>query len=397
MISVTEASKIILDHAFEFEDKIIPLAESMGAILREDLLADRDFPPFDRVTMDGIAIDFSAFASGRRVFAIESTGPAGTPQQMLKSPEHCIEIMTGAILPAGTDTVIRYEDVEIKNGVATLSIDELKKGKNVHRKGEDCFAGALLVKSGTRISPAEIGIAATIGKTHLAVTNIPEAVIISTGDELVEVDEMPLDYQIRKSNAHQLKATLEQWGIKVHLAHLADDEEEIYQKLEGLLSDFKIVVMSGGVSKGKFDYIPGALEKLGVKKLFHTVKQRPGKPFWFGVSPEGTRVFALPGNPVSTFMCAHKYVHNWLNKSLGLNSVLPYAVLAEDYTFKPDLTYYLQVKLEYASDGRILAYPQTGNGSGDHANLATADAFLEIPDGREDFRAGDIFPFIPFR
>lgn len=96
-------------------------------------------------------------------------------------------------------------------------------------------------------------------------------------------------------------------------------------------------------------------------------------------------------------MCAHKYVQSWLDKSLGLNTGLPYAVLAEDYTFKPDLTYYLQVKLEYTTDGRILAYPQTGNGSGDHANLATADAFLEIPEGREDFKAGEVFPFIRFR
>ena len=263
--------------------------------------------------------------------------------------------MTGAILPANTDTVIRYEDLEIKDGKATFLLDELKEGKNVHRKGEDCSQGDLLVQAGVKISPAEIGIAATIGKTHLQVAEIPKAVIISTGDELVDVHETPLEHQIRKSNVHQLKATLEQWGIQSTLEHLPDEKQAILKQLEKLLSEFKIIVMSGGVSKGKYDFIPEALEQLGVKKLFHRVKQRPGKPFWFGVSPSGTRVFALPGNPVSTFMCAHRYIHSWLKESLGTEQKLPFAVLVEDYYFKPDLTYYLQVKLDYQNDGRILA------------------------------------------
>jgi molybdopterin molybdotransferase len=397
MISVDEASKIILDHALIIEDDMVPLEEANGQILREDLFADRDFPPFDRVTMDGIAIDYAAFANGRRKFFIESVGPAGAPQQILQNREHCIEIMTGAIMPRQADTVIRYEDVVIEDGVATFILEELNQGKNVHRKGEDGLEKDKLVSAGVKISPAEIGIAATIGKTHLKVAKIPEAVIISTGDELVDVGETPLAYQIRKSNSHQLKATLENWGIKADLAHLVDEEAVILIKMKELLSKYKIVVMSGGVSKGKFDYIPEALEKLGVKKLFHRVKQRPGKPFWFGVSPEGTRVFALPGNPVSTFMCAHRYINSWLKESLGQSQDLPYAILTEDYTFKPDLTYYLQVKLSYQPDGRILAYPQTGNGSGDHANLSTADAFLEIPAGRELFKAGEVFPYLKYR
>lgn len=397
MISVDKASSIILEHALEIEEKIVPLEAANGQILREDLLADRDFPPFDRVTMDGIAIDYKSFANGNRSFKIESVGPAGAPKRILKDSNNCIEIMTGAILPENADTVIRYEDVEIKDGVATFMLDELKEGKNVHRQGEDGLKNDVLVKAGIKISPAEIGIAATIGKTHLKVADLPKAVILSTGDELVDVGETPLEYQIRKSNVHQLKATLEAWGIEARTEHLMDEKEAILEKLKGLLSEYKIVVMSGGVSKGKFDYIPEALETLGVQKLFHRVKQRPGKPFWFGVSPEGARVFALPGNPVSTFMCAHRYIHSWLKESLGMSQELPSAILAEDYFFKPDLTYYLQVKLEYQADGKILAYPQTGNGSGDHANMATADAFLEIPAGRTDFQKGEVFPFLKYR
>lgn len=397
MISVLEADKIILDHKINIEDKTVPLDQAVGEILRENLEADRDFPPYDRVTMDGIAINYQAFASGVRTFPIESVGPAGAPRITMQNPDHCIEIMTGAILPANTDTVIRYEDLEIKEGKATFLLDELKQGKNVHRQGEDCRRNDLLVKAGVKISPAEIGIAATIGKTHLKVADIPPAVILSTGDELVDVGQSPLEHQIRKSNVHQLKATLEQWSIPSTMEHLVDEKQAILEKMEYLLSKYKIIVMSGGVSKGKFDYIPEALEQLGVKKLFHRVRQRPGKPFWFGVSPSGARVFALPGNPVSTFMCAHRYIKSWLYESLGVEQKRPSAILAEDYFFKPDLTYYLQVKLSYEPDGRILAYPQTGNGSGDHANLSSADAFMEIPAGRTHFKAGEVFPFLPYR
>lgn len=397
MISVAEAEKFILDHKIEIGKKLIPLDQAVGHILAEDLKADRDFPPYDRVTMDGIAINYDTFDKGVRTFPVEAVGPAGAPKISMQDPGNCIEIMTGAILPANTDTVIRYEDLEIKDGKATFLLDELKQGKNVHRKGEDCLQGDLLVPAGVKISPAEIGIAATIGKSHLLVAEIPRAVIISTGDELVDVNEIPLEHQIRKSNVHQLKATLEQWGIESDLEHLPDEKEAILEQLKKLLSQYQIIVMSGGVSKGKFDYIPEALEQLDVKKLFHRVKQRPGKPFWFGVSPSGARVFALPGNPVSTFMCAHRYIHTWLKESLDMDQGLPFAVLAEDYYFKPDLTYYLQVKLEFRPDGRILAYPQTGNGSGDHANLAVADAFMEIPAGREHFKAGEIFPIMRYR
>jgi molybdopterin molybdotransferase len=397
MISVFEANEIILGYKIDIEDKSVPLDHATGKILTEDLKADRDFPPYDRVTMDGIAINYETFAKGVRTFPIESIGPAGAPRITMQNPDHCIEIMTGAILPANTDTVIRYEDLEIKDGKATFLLDELKQGKNVHRKGEDCLANDLLVKAGVKISPAEIGIAATIGKTHLKVADIPEAVILSTGDELVDVGQTPMEHQIRKSNVHQLKATLEEWGIQCTMEHLADEKEAILEKMEYLLSEYKIIVMSGGVSKGKFDFIPEALEQLGVQKLFHRVKQRPGKPFWFGVSSSGARVFALPGNPVSTFMCAHRYIKNWLYKSLGVENNLPSAILAEDYFFKPDLTYYLQVKLVYQPDGSILAYPQTGNGSGDHANLASADAFMEIPAGRSHFKAGEVFPFLAYR
>ena len=361
----------------------------MGRILQEDLVADRDFPPYHRVTMDGIAINYEGYEQGHRQFSIEGVAAAGAAKMTLQSNQGCFEVMTGSILPENTDTVIRYEDLLISNGAAGIEVPLVKKGQNVHYKGEDRLKGSVVVKKGRRLSAAEIGVAATIGKSMIEVSKNPSAIIISTGDELVEIDQQPLPHQIRRSNVHRLQATLSDLGLPTETHHIKDDMEEILQKLSEFIDRFDVLVLSGGVSKGKFDFLPEALNNLGVKKLFHKIKQRPGKPFWFGEAPNGTLVFALPGNPVSSFLCTHRYVIPWLEQSLGLPaSQLPTAILQRDHHFKPDLTYFLQVRVSYDAEGSILATPVEGHGSGDLANLVDADAFLQLPRGRDDFHAG---------
>lgn len=392
MITVDDATRILLEHTITIPDTIVPLEAALGRLLREDLIADRDFPPFDRVTMDGIAIRHDAFAAGRRNFLIETIGAAGAPQTKLNDPEGCIEIMTGAILPEGTDTVIRYEDVTIADGRATVNIDDIKPRQNVHRRGIDRLRGSVVVPAGRILSAPELGVAATVGKHQLRVAQFPPAIIISSGDELVDVQDTPLPHQIRKSNEQRLRATLQSWGIPADTAHLLDEPVSIRQRLGEYLERYDIIIMSGGVSEGKFDYMPQALDALGVRKVFHKIRQRPGKPFWFGVSPRGARVFALPGNPVSSFMCTLRYVRPWMEASLGLPPrPRPHAVLAADIHFTPDLTYFAQVRLEYTSDGRLLAHPVEGHGSGDLANLVDADAFIELPRGKDLYKAGEVF------
>ncbi|MEM1319669.1 MAG: molybdopterin molybdotransferase MoeA [Bacteroidota bacterium] len=398
MISVQEALTIILEHRKDFAVEQVPLDQAIGRLLREDLLADRDFPPYNRVTMDGIAIRYEDFERGQRHFAVQGTVAAGMPQQTLQAADHCLEIMTGAILPEQADTIIRYEDVEIKNGAARITIDTVKARQNVHRKGSDREQGARVVEAGMLLSPAEVGVAATIGKAQLAVSQLPSCLIISTGDELVGIDQQPLPHQIRRSNVHRLQATLAKHHILADTAHLMDDLEEVTRRLEGFLGQYEVIILSGGVSKGKFDYIPEALARLGVEKCFHRVAQRPGKPFWFGQAPNGTVVFALPGNPVSSFMCMQAYFLPWLRASLGLAPTpYPKALLKTPVTFRPDLVYFLQVAIEYDQEGRIWARPVEGRGSGDLANLADADAFLQLPQGRTAFNAGEVFPLIVYR
>ncbi len=397
MISVAEAIQIVIEAALPLPDEAVPLHLAAGRVLRENLTADRDFPPFDRVSMDGIAINFEAFERGNRSFFIENTQAAGAPQLALAQIENCLEVMTGAMLPQGTDTVIRYEDLNIEKGFATISIEKVQAGQNIHRQGVDRKQGGVIVPIGSLISPAEVGVAATVGKTKLRVAVQPKVCVLSSGDELVEVDEVPLPHQIRKSNVHVMAAVLGQWGLASDLLHLPDDPVTIENTLGECLKNYDVLMMSGGVSMGKFDHIPAALERLGVRQLFHKVSQRPGKPFWFGRS-ERVVVFAFPGNPVSSFMCLHRYFRPWLRVSQGLEPIeYQYAVLAEDYFFKPELTYFLQVKLAAGQDGRQLATPVTGQGSGDLANLVDADAFLELPLERQEFRAGEAFPIWKFR
>lgn len=398
MISVKEATEIILQHSVDYGIEEVPLVEAIGRILREDLVADRDFPPYDRVTMDGIAIKYAAYAQGQRQFPIERVIAAGDPEGELMEQNHCVEIMTGAVLPKGADIVIRYEDLEVKDGVASVMTDAIKSSQNVHRKGTDRPIGSRIVTAGQLISPGEIGVAATIGKAKLKVTKLPRTAIISTGDELVDVFEQPLPHQIRRSNVYRLRASLKPYHIEADAYHLVDDQTIIEQKLGQLLEEYDILMLSGGVSKGKFDFIPAALEALGVKKLFHKIKQRPGKPFWFGKAPNGSLVFALPGNPVSSFMCTQRYFFPWLRNSLGLDPLkVPTARLQKSVTFTPDLTYLCQVAVSYDQEGRVLATPVEGHGSGDLANLVDADAFMELPQGRNVFEEGECHPVFFYR
>ena len=260
--------------------------------------------------------------------------------------------------------------------------------------------GDLLVPAGTRLGPAEIAVAATIGAATLSVTRPARLAVVSTGDELVDVAEQPLPHQIRRSNAAMLQAAAHAAGATAEAFHFIDDQDVLRQGLPQLLSDFDAVVLSGGVSKGQADFLPGVLRELGVEQIFHEVEQRPGKPFWFGQKLGGAVVFALPGNPVSTFVNYYRYVQPWLRACQSPEmppTPTAFAVLAADVSFRPRLTHFLPVRLELTSDGRLLAHPQRAGGSGDLASLLYCDGFLELPPDQTEFPAGEAWPLLRFR
>lgn len=396
LTTVKEALSIILNKTEDFGIEDIDFLKSNGRILKEDIKADRDFPPFDRVSMDGIALNFDAFDKGQRSFKIEGVQAAGSPELTLKDTVNCIEAMTGAVLPLNTNVVIQYELLSIENGIATVDLETVKYFQNIHKKGLDRKSGVILIEQNKVISSAEIGVFATVGKSTVKVAKQPKVMIISTGNELVEVNEVPAEHQIRRSNVYTLVSLLKRLHIKAETAHILDDKEVLKAKIECFLSEFDVLIFSGAVSKGKFDFIPEVLNELGVEKQFHKVKQRPGKPFWFG-KKEAKTVFAFPGNPVSTYASCLKYFYPWYHKSMGLNGKNEeQAILSENFYFKPSMTYFLQVKLTQ-KEGRLYATPISGKGSGDLANLVDADAFLELPDDRSNFTKGEVFPVITYR
>ncbi len=401
MIGVAEAVGIIDGVRLEVETEKLDISDSVGMILREPITLDRDLPPFDRVMMDGIAIQYDKWEQGQSVFPVEGLQKAGGSKQVMDGSGHCMEVMTGAILPENTDTVIRYEDIEIrqeeKETLAVLQKGPKAKGQNIHPKGTNRKKGERVIDQGTILSPAEIGVAATVGKTSLNVSKVPEVAVVSTGDELVPISQRPLPHQIRRSNAYTVSAALRELHIEAELFHLNDDRSEIAPKLDEILRQFDLVILSGGVSKGKLDYIPELLEQKGVEKLFHKVRQRPGKPFWFGKSDEAV-VFALPGNPVSTFSCCYRYVMPWLKKQLGIRKRDKLmAQLTANYSFEKKLTYFLQVKVNINDDGIIKATPVKGKGSSDLANLCRGDGFVELPEDRDHFKAGESYPLFLYR
>ena len=403
MISVKKAKNIILNSIQDFgtENSVeeVPFLKSVGRILKEDIFADRDFPPFNRVAMDGIAIDYKHFENGQKSFKIEGIQAAGSEQISLKNKENCIEVMTGAVLPKNTNTVIRYEDISVEEGKATINISAINEAQNIHPKGKDGRIGDLLIKKNTIISAAEIGVLATVGKSKVKVAEQPKVMIISTGDELVEVDKNPLAHQIRRSNVFTLVSLLEKLNIPSETAHIKDEKSILKSKIKSYLAAFDILLFSGAVSKGKFDFLPEVLEELGVEKLFHKVAQRPGKPFWFGVADtldKKTTVFAFPGNPISTFVNCLVYFYPWYYKSVGLEVEEETAILSADVIFKPSLTYFLQVKLNYRF-GHLIATPITGNGSGDLASLVNTDAFIQLPNDKTEFKKGEVFNVIRYR
>lgn len=394
MLTPAEADAAIAAVLGQVPEQELPLAQCAGRVLRREVRAERDAPPFDRVAMDGIAV--AASAGTRRSFRIAGVQAAGSPPLTLHSTDECIEVMTGAMLPAGCDTVVPVERIRVANGSATFEDGYAPlAGQHVHRRASDARAGDLLLTPGTPLGAPEIAIAASAGLPRLAVSRLPRIAVISTGDELVEPGLPVLDHQIRRSNSHGLAAALALAGYPPGTdLHLPDDAAELQRSLARELDRHDVLVLSGGVSAGRFDHVPAALAAQGVQQVFHQVAQRPGRPLWFGIRAPGKLVFALPGNPVSVLVCLARYVIPALAAQSGARPVAERtAALARPFEFKAPLTCFLPVTLRYDRDGRTLAEPRPTGGSGDFISLAGTDGFVELPPGPAVHPMGLVVPF----
>ncbi|MEO6002852.1 MAG: molybdopterin molybdotransferase MoeA [Opitutus sp.] len=397
MLTPAEAEKLILEHQMAFLREDCPLNAAHGRVLRADLLADRDLPPFHRVTMDGYALRAASLAAGITQFSVESTQAAGMRAFVLgPAADACVEVMTGAVLPDGADCVLPYEDTKRSEGSPVITTTGVvPSGFAVHRRGSDHPSGAVIVRAGTKITGREVAVAAAIGASTVTVAAQPKIAVVATGDELVEIDAGVAPHQIRRSNDYAIRAALLTAGYtRVERFHLRDVRHEIEHRLWHIVAEHDVVLISGGVSKGKFDFLPAVLDAHGVRKVFQGVAQRPGKPFWFGVTQRRTSVFALPGNPVSAYTCLHRYVLPALAQASGLPPAPDRrAVLSAPVAFKPPLAYFLPVRISSNDRAELLAAPAAANTSGDFAGLVGTDGFVELPAHQTEFPIGYVARF----
>ncbi|WP_341840792.1 molybdopterin molybdotransferase MoeA [Chitinophaga caseinilytica] len=401
MMTVSEAYNAMLRTAAGFGVTTVLLEAAEGRVLRETVHADRPFPPYDRVTVNGLAIAFESYERGQRVFGSGGIQAAGMPRLQLANLADGMEVMRGSVLPDLTDTIVPFDQLEVAEheGFRRFTVPgNVQPGHHIHRKGADAHAGKPLLEPGVRIGPAEIGVLAGTGKAEVKVSALPKVLLVATGNELVEVRETPEPHQVRMSNVYSLAAGLREMGIPADIVHLADEKPRMAEELLPLLHRCDVLICTGAVGDGRFNHLPEVLAEAGMEKIVDGVGQKPGKKILFGRMSGGPVVFALPGNPQSVMTNYARYIRPWLEVCLGLPDRKPVlAKLSETLTFARPLEYFIPVKLYVSGEAVLQALPIPHQGSGDLSALALADGFMALPSTSNVFEAGNAFPVWIFR
>ncbi len=398
LMQVEEAEQTIRAHVSPFGEETCALEEAVGRTLRADVRAERAGPPFDRVAMDGIAFRYEEWEAGRRVYRVLGTQAAGAVPHPVPQADACLEIMTGAALPQGLDTVVPVEQIRLEDGMAMVQPGvTVLRGQHVHQAGADYGEGEVLLPAGRRLAPADIAVAASAGRATLCVSVRPRIAVVSTGDELVDPGLPILGHQIRRSNPYGIVAALHARGFShARIVRVRDAAADLTDALTDLLQQVDVLILTGGVSAGRFDHVPDVLTSLGVHPHVQGIYQKPGKPLWFGTAATGVPVFGLPGNPVSTLVCLYRYVLPALRFASGEAPTAPRVRVADPLpAFRREFTGFQAVNLVPEAPGTVRLAP--GNGSGDDASLAGTDGFVEIRPEDAGAPAGALVPFYPWR
>jgi molybdopterin molybdotransferase len=370
------------------------VGEALGYVLAEEIRADREYPPFDRSTRDGYVVRASEAAAGAKLRCAGEV-KAGDSVTMPLVAGSCVQIMTGAAVPPGADAVVMIEFTS-RNGDTISFQRDAVRGQNIVPRGSEAHTDDVALHAGLRLGFAELAIAAQVGATALLCNRKPRVAILSTGDEVVPIGETPGPFHIRNSNSVSLAAQVRlAGGEPVLLGNALDRSDDLGAKIEqGLQED--VLVLSGGVSMGKYDLVESVLQAMGAEFFFDAVGIRPGKPTVFARCRD-TFVFGLPGNPVSTMVTFLLFVAPAIDVLSGAGArPLPLldATLAEAMKEKPGLTHFLPARVEWAG-GAAEVRPLRWQGSGDIAALSRANCFLVVPADRQDIAAGEKVSVLP--
>jgi molybdopterin molybdotransferase len=408
MVTVDAAREAVLERARSLPPEECPLQEALDAVLDHDVAADGDSPPFDKALVDGFAVRSSDLGGGNRRLKVGEVIVAGqVPSRPLGVGETAV-VMTGAPLPPGADAVVMQERTRTMGGEVLIEEAGVRPGQNLLRRGGEMRAGEVVLTRGSILSPARLGLLASLGKSRVRVTRQPRVVIVPTGNELVDPTERPGPGQIRNSNSVMLEALTRQERARVaSRAIVGDDLPELCAALARELES-DLLVITGGVSAGQRDLVPRALDELGVECVFHKVRVKPGKPVWFGVAlargeGPGALVFGLPGNPVSSLVAFLLFVRPALAALAGKAAAVPRtmsAQLARPFVHRGDRpTYHPAILTGCASTAPGLPLVATLDwaGSADLRTAALAEGFAVFPPGDREYAAGTVVLFLPMR
>jgi molybdopterin molybdotransferase len=406
MLEVEEALAEVMTHARRLPAVDRRLTEALGLVLDEDVAADRDSPAFDKALVDGYAVRSADLAACPARLRVVDEIMAGNTPRCAVGPGEAAVIMTGAPLPHGADTVVMVERTRRVDDVVLIDDPGSTPGRNWLPRGREVRSGDLVLRAGAVLNPVRVGLLASVGKTLIRAFPRPTVAVLSTGDELVEPGQVPGPGQVRNSNAVSLGALVTSLGCEAVVFPAVRDEPEALRRAvaEGLRHD--VLLTSGGVSAGQRDLVPGVLDSLGVSKVFHKVRVKPGKPLWFGVGPvregetPGSLVFGLPGNPVSGVVSFLLFVRPALRALAGQPNKVeqyPRVRLARSVVHSGDRPSYLPARLieSAGQDGIGAAEVLDSAGSGDLRTVAAADGFAAFLAGDYRLDQGEIVRFLP--
>jgi molybdopterin molybdotransferase len=384
MISVDEAKSIVQNNIDLMPAVNMPLKDAAGFVLAEDVYSKIDFPPFNQSNVDGYAI---AFKDAKERLTVNGESAAGNTEKFSLQPKQAMRIFTGAPVPANADTVVMQEKIILDNNILVIQDEQLQQGVNFRPKGKDIHQGGLALLKNEYLSAGGIGFLTALGITEVSVYKKPSVSLIITGNELQKPGTPLQAGQVYEANSFMLKAALQQMHFNdVEVRYADDDLERLTVTLNGCLDKSDVVLLCGGISVGEYDFVLKATENCGVEKLFHKIKQRPGKPLYFG-KKENKVVFGLPGNPSSVLTCFYEYVAEALavltNKK-GFVKVTQ-SSLGNDYKKISGLVFFLKGWLE-----NDMVIPLDAQESYRLSSYAKANCLICLKEERTEYKAGEI-------